>query len=67
MKKNNLIRKIRFISKFLMSQPGYNTITIHTLSNISRNKTTQTIKFGQLKEYNHRNVFIQKSCLKSGR
>ena len=67
MKKNNLIRKIRFISKILMSQPGCNTITIHTLSNISQNKTTQTIKFGQLKEYNHINIFIQKSCLKSGR
>ena len=25
------------------------------------------MKFGQLIEYNHRNIFIQKSCTKAGR
>ena len=39
-------------------------LIIHILPNISRNKHNQTIKFGQLIEYNMRNIFIQKSCAK---
>ena len=34
--------------------------TIHILSNISRSKGTQTIKFGQLMKYNMRNIFLKK-------
>ena len=35
-----------------MSQAGEQIITIHTLPNISRSDGNQTIKFGQLIEYN---------------
>ena len=41
-------------------QPGYQTIVIHILPNISRSKGTQLMKFGQLIEYNMRNVFLEK-------
>ena len=34
-RKNGLIRKIRLISEFMMSQPGQQTIAIHILPNIS--------------------------------
>ena len=40
------------------------TITIHILANISRSKGNQTMKFGQLIEYNMRNTFIGKSYTK---
>ena len=66
MKKNDLIRKIRFISKFKASQPGKKTITIHILRNISKRKRNQTIKFGQLIEYNMRNIILEKSYKKCG-
>ena len=33
--------------------------TIHILSNISRSKDTQTIKFGQLMKYNMRKIFLE--------
>ena len=59
--KNGLIRKLRLTSKFMTSQAGQQLITIHILSNISRGKEDQTIKFGQLIEYNMRNSFIGKS------
>ena len=42
-------------------------MTIHILPNISRSKGNQTMKFGQLIEYNKRNIFLQKSCRKWGR
>ena len=32
--------------------------------NISRSKSNQKMKLGQLLEYNLRNVFLQKSCRK---
>ena len=38
----------------MTSQPGKQTIAIHLLLNISRSKGNQTIKFGQLIEYNMR-------------
>ena len=41
-------RKQRIISKFMMSQTGQQVITIHILPNISRSKSNQKIKFGQL-------------------
>ena len=55
MHKNSLIRKIRLISKFVTSQPGLQTMAIHTLPNISRSKGNQTMKFNQLIEHNMRN------------
>ena len=54
--KNDLIRKIRLISKFITSQPGLKTIAIHILAYISRSKVNQRMKFGQLIEYNMRNI-----------
>ena len=58
--KNGLIRKLRLISKFMTSQPGLQTIAIHILLHISQSKHNQTIRFGQLIEYNKRNIFLQK-------
>ena len=39
---------------------------IHTLTNISRSKDIQTIQFDQLKEYNVRKQFLEKSYIKWG-
>ena len=50
----------------MTSQPCEQSITIHILANISQSKSNQTIKFGQLIEYNKRNIFLQKSCRKRG-
>ena len=52
LKVNGLIRNIRLISKFMTSQPGSKSITIHILPNISRSKDNRIMKFGQLIEYN---------------
>ena len=46
----------------MTSQPGKQAIAIHTLPNISKSKSNQTMKFGQLIEYNKRNIFLEKSC-----
>ena len=56
----------RLISNFLTSQPGYQTIAIHILPNISRSKGNQAIKRDQLIEYNMRNIFLEKSYIKYG-
>ena len=50
----------------MISQPGKQTIAIHMLPYIQRNKDNQTIKFGQLIEYNMRNIFLEKSYTKCG-
>ena len=42
------------------------TILLHILPNISRSKVNQTIKFGQLIEYNLRKIFLVKSYTKCG-
>ena len=44
----------------MTSQPGKQTIAIHTLPNISRSKGNRRIKFGQFIEYNIRNIFFGK-------
>ena len=41
----------------MMSQPGKQTIVIHILPS----KCNRTRKFGQLKEYNMRNILLEKS------
>ena len=46
----------------MKSQSGQQTVTIRILPNISRSKGNQTMKFGQLIEYNKGNIFIQKLC-----
>ena len=51
-----------FISKFMTSQPGFQTIAIHILPNILQSKGNQTMKFDQLIQYNTRNIFFQKFC-----
>ena len=62
-----MIGELRFILKSMASQPGQQIITIHKLSNISRSKGNQTMKFGQLIEYNMRNIFLEKLYTKYGR
>ena len=44
----------------MKSQPSLQTITIHTLFNISHTKGNQTMKFSQLIKYNKRNIFFKK-------
>ena len=50
----------------MMSQPGKQTIAIQMLINISRSKCNQRMKFGQLIEYNMRNIFLEKSYTQWG-
>ena len=40
-------------------QPGSQTSAIHILHDISQSKGNQTMKLGQLIEYNKRNIFLQ--------
>ena len=47
-RKNGLIRKLRLTTKVMTS-----------LTNISRSKDNQTMKLGQLIEYNKRNIFFK--------
>ena len=44
-------------------QPGKQTTAIHILTNMSRNKGNQTVKFGQL---SMSNIFLEKSSTKCG-
>ena len=48
----------------MTSQPDQQTIAIHIFPNISRRKCNQTIKLGQIIEYNMRNTFVKKSYTK---
>ena len=50
----------------MTSQPGKQTVSIHVLPNNSRSKGNQTMKYGQLIEYNMRNIFFENSCTKCG-
>ena len=59
MQENGLIRKLGLISKFMTSQTGQQIITIHILSNISRSKDNQAMKFDQLIEYKIKNISLQ--------
>ena len=40
-------------------QPGLQTIATHILPNISESKSNQQMKFGQLMQYNKRNIYLQ--------
>ena len=51
----------------MLSQPGKQTIALHTLPNISRIKGNQRMKFGQLIEYDMRKTFLKKLYAKCGR
>ena len=61
MKENGLARDLRLISEFMTPQTRQQTITIHILLIISRSKGNQTMKFGQLIEYEMKNIFLEKS------
>ena len=50
----------------MTSQPGQQTVVKHILSDISRSKGNQTMKFGQLLECNMKNIFLEKSYSKCG-
>ena len=50
----------------MLSQPGKETATINIFPNISGSKNNQAMKFGQLKEYNMRNIFREKPYTKYG-
>ena len=51
----------------MTSKLGQQTMAMHIMSNISRSNGNQTMKFGNLIEYDKINTFIQKSCRKWGR
>ena len=50
----------------MTSQSGKQTVAINILSNISRSKGNQAMKFGQLIKHNMKNIFFEKSCTKCG-
>ena len=50
----------------MTSQIGQQIITIYILPNISRSKGDQTMKFGQLREYNMPKIFLEKTYTKYG-
>ena len=50
----------------MMSKLGNQTAAIHAFPNIFRSKGNQTMKFGQLIEYNMRNTFLEKLYTKCG-
>ena len=51
----------------MTSQPDLQTVAIHIFLNISQSKGNQTMKSGQLIEYNNKNIFHQRLCGKLGR
>ena len=67
MSKNDLIRKIRLISKFMTPQSGKQIVAKHILTNISRRKGNQAMIFGQFIERNMRNFFFENSYTKCDR
>ena len=50
----------------MTSQPGKQTIVIHELPNILRNRDNQAMKLGQLREYNMKNISLEKPYTKCG-
>ena len=51
----------------MTSEIGQQIITIHTLPNILKSNGKQTMTFGQLMEYNMKNIFLEKLYTKCGR
>ena len=51
----------------MTAQPGLPTIAIHILPNTSQSKGNKTMKFGQLLEYNKRNIYLRKLRRKRGK
>ena len=50
----------------MTSDPDQQIIVIHILPDISRSKGNQTMKYGQLIDYDVRNIFLEKSYTKQG-
>ena len=50
----------------MTSQTEKQVIAVHIFPNILRNKGNQTMKFGQLVEYDMRNIFLENSYTKYG-
>ena len=50
----------------MSSQTGQQIVAIHILPDVSRSSGSKNMKYGQLIEYNMRNIFIEKSYTKSG-
>ena len=50
----------------MTSQSGKQTIVIQVLRNILRNKDNQAMKFGQLRKYNMKSIFLEKPYTKCG-
>ena len=50
----------------MTSKSEKQTTGIHIMPNISRSKGNQTMRFGQLIEYNMRNIFFEKTYTKCG-
>ena len=50
----------------MTSQAGKQTISVCILPKISRSKDNQTMKFGQIIEYNMKTNFLKKSYTKCG-
>ena len=61
-----MIRKLRLVSECITSQTGKQIVRIHLLPNTSRSKDNQIIKFGQLIEYNTRNIFLENAYTNCG-
>ena len=57
-------RERSFISAFSICMTAPLTITTHVLPNISQSKENQTMKFGQVIQYNKRNIFLKRLCRK---
>ena len=55
--KNGLLRKLWLVSNFMTSQIGQQIIKMHILSNITRSKGNQTMKFSQLIYYEKREIY----------
>ena len=51
----------------MMSQRGKQTISIHTLPNILKNKDNHAMMFGHLIEYKMQIIFLKKSHTKCSR
>ena len=64
--KNGLMKKVLLVLTFMTSQSEKQTIALYTVPNISRSKSNQTMRLGQLIECNMRNIFLEKSHTKWG-
>ena len=53
-----LDKKLKLLSKFMTSQFNKQEVKV------TRSRSNQTTKFGQLVEYNIRNIFLEKSYVK---